>query len=333
MPRVEVSDEDCVNMSGWKVNFKEDRQVWDAFVSTSPQRSVFVYSRFLDSLLANYDLVTCYDKDKIVAGAVVIYADPGNPIDTPFPFTQYQGILLADNSSQAAHSQITHEFKTVEYFVAQLTGYYKKYCFCQSWRLRDLRPFQWHNYHEPDKGTFNIDLRYTGILDINGYHNFDGYVSSVRTVRRQEFKKSSQLLKLKMSGDEGILDDLHAKTFARQNIDRTDRESVLVKSILKHAIAGNYGEMGCAMLDDVPVSAVLFLYDDRTAYYLFGANDPSHRKTFAGTFLLMHMIKDAFEKGIQEIDFVGVNSPNRGDFKISLNAELRPYFITSVGAA
>lgn len=319
-------------MSNWEINFKEDRQVWDVFVSTSPQRSIFVYSKFLDSLLVNYDLVTCCDKDKIVAGAVVIYADSGSPIDTVFPFTQYQGILLADNSSQASHSQITHEFRTVEYFIAQLTEHYKKYCLCQSWRLRDLRPFQWHNYHEPQNGQFKIDLRYTGTLDINKYHNFDGYVSSVRTVRRQEFKKSSQLLKLKLSDDEEILDDLHAKTFERQNIDRTDQESVLVKSILRHAIAGNYGKMCCAMLDDVAVSAVLFLYDSRTTYYLFGANDPSHRKTFAGTFLLMQMIKDAFETGIQEVDFVGVNSPNRGDFKISLNAELRPYFITSIGS-
>jgi uncharacterized protein YigA (DUF484 family) len=194
-----------------------------------------------------------------------------------------------------------------------------------------LRPFQWHGYHEPGKELFDIALRYTGILQIGQYENFDDYVSSVRAVRRQEFKKSSQLLKLTKSDDVELLDHLHGKTFERQNIDRTDQESVLVKSISKHAIAGNYGKLGCAMLDNVPVSAVLFLYDDRTAYYLFGANDPSHRKTFAGTFTLLSMIRDAFENGIQEIDFVGVNSPNRGDFKISLNADLRPYFITSIG--
>lgn len=319
-------------MSDWEINFKEDKQVWDAFVATSPQRSIFVYSKFLDSLLVDYDLVTCFNKGRIVVGVVVIYADSGSPIDAIFPFTQYQGILLADNSSQAGHSQITHEFRFVEYFIARLTEHYKQYCFCQSWRYRDLRPFQWYNYHEPHKGSFEIDLRYTGVLEIHKYRNFDDYVSSVRTVRRQEFKKSSQLLKLEIGHDAEILDDLHAMTFERQNLERTNQESALVTSIVKHAIAGNYGKMCIAMLEDVPVSAVLFLYDDRTAYYLFGANDPSHRKVFGGTFLLMHMIEDAFEKGVQEIDFVGVNSPNRGDFKISLNAELRPYFLTSIAA-
>lgn len=319
-------------MSDWKICFKEDKHAWDGFVGTSPQRSIFVSSKFLDSLLINYDLVTCYDKDRIVAGVAIIYTDSGSPADAPFHFSLYQGILLADHSGFAAHSRITHVFKIVEYFVEQLSGRYKKYGLCQSWRLNDLRPFQWHNYHKPEDGVFKIALRYTGILDVNMYRDFDNYVSSVRTVRRQEFKKASQLLTLKMSDDEEVLDDLHAKTFERQNIGRTQQESALVKSIFRHAIQGGYGKMCCAMLNGVPVSAVLFLYDDRTAYYLFGANDPAHRKTFAGTFALMNMIKDAFENGMREIDFVGVNSPNRGDYKISLNAELKPYFITSIGA-
>jgi len=41
------------------------------------------------------------------------------------------------------------------------------------------------------------------------------------------------------------------------------------------------------------------------------------------------MIRDAFENGIEEVDFVGVNSPSRGDYKVSLNTELKNYFITS----
>jgi hypothetical protein len=319
-------------MKDLEINFKEDLQVWDAFVSTSPQRSIFVYSKFLDSLLVNYVLVTCYKKNKIVAGAVIVYSEAGEPINGTFPFTQYQGILLADNSGNEMHSQVTQEFKITEYFISVLTEKFKIFSLSHSWRLRDLRPFQWYNYHEPDKGMFKLDLRYAGILDVNKYRDFDSYVASIRKVKRQEFKKSSQLLSLKMSNDVDILDDLHAKTFARQNLERTDYTSRLVKSIVRHAIDGNYGEMSCAMLNDEPVSSVFFLYDDRTAYYIFGVNDPLHRKTFSGTFVLMNMIKNAFDKGVQEIDFVGLNSPNRSDFKISLGAELRPHFITSIDA-
>lgn len=314
-------------MSDWKINFKEDKENWDAFVATSPQRSVFVYSKFLDSLQANYDLVTCYEKGKIIAGAILIFSNTGEPISGMFPFTQYQGVILADNTQKAAHSQLSQEFKIVEYFIEQLTAYYKNCCFCQSWRFRDLRPFQWLNYHEPDKGQFKIDLRYTGILNLQKFQNFEGYLSSVRSVRRQEFKKSSQVLRFQFSDDDSLLDALHAKTFERQNLERSSQDSALVRSICKHAIAGGYGKMCVALLDDIPVSAVLFLYDDRAAYYMFGANDPMYRHTCAGAFLLMQMIRDAFDIGVQEVDFVGVNSPNRGDFKISFNADLVPYYI------
>lgn len=315
-------------MGDWIINYKENNQVWDAFVSTSPQRSIFVCSKFLDSLKSDYDLVTCYEKDKIVAGAVLIYSNVGEPINSVYPFTQYQGMILAGNSQMEAHSKVTHELKVVGYFLTQLTARYSRLCFCHSWRLGDLRPFQWHNYHEPHKGQFKIDLGYTGILDLHKYENFEDYLSSVRSVRRQEFKKSSQVLKLQYSDDVLLLDALHAKTFERQSLGRNDQESMLIRSICNHAIANGYGKLSIAFLDDVAVSAVFFLYDDRTAYYMFGANDPAYRNTGAGTFLLMHMIKNAFERGVNEVDFVGVNSPNRGDFKVSFNADVTPYFVT-----
>ncbi len=315
-------------MSDWTINFKESKQIWDAFASTSPQRSVFVESRFLDSLRVDYDLVTCYDKGEIVAGAVLIYSARGEPIEVGFPFTLYQGILLADNTQKPAHSQITHELKVVEYFLEKLTAHFKKFCFCQSWRLQDIRPFQWHNFHEPDKGRFKTDLRYTGILDLRNYNDFEGYLASVRTVRRQEYRKASQSLTIQFSDDTALLDALHAKTFERQSLERGDQDSALIRSICDQAIANGYGKMGVALLNGIPVSAVLFLYDDRTAYYLFGANDPSYRKSSAGSCLLIYMIKDALENDVQEVDFVGVNSPNRGDFKISFNADLKPYYVT-----
>ena len=132
-------------MSGLSINYNENRDAWDAFVSTSPQRSIFAYSNFLDSLLVKYELVTCYEKENIVAGAIIIYSNSGRPIDTPFPFTQYQGLFLADNSALATHSRITRELKTVTEFITQLSNHFGNYCLCHSWRLSDLRPLGFGN--------------------------------------------------------------------------------------------------------------------------------------------------------------------------------------------
>jgi len=313
-------------MNELTLKYKEDKSTWDNFLLTSAQRSIFLHSKFLDSLNINYDLVTCYSKNKILAGCVFLYNDSGELIQSSFPFTQYQGLLLSDNHHKNNHSRISHEFKVVEFFLDSLAKHFKNITFCNSWRFYDLRPFQWFNYHENNRNKFKLDLRYTGVLDLTKFNDFGSYLSTIRTVRRQEFKKSSKLI-FEFSCDISILDMLHKKTFDRQSIQRNANDSFLLKSISKASIFGGYGKLGIVFLDKKPISASLFLYDDRSAFYLFGANDPEYRQTGAGTFLMLHMIKDAMQKGISEIDFCGINSPNRGDFKISFNADPKAFFV------
>jgi hypothetical protein len=317
-------------MKNYSINFNEDKKVWDEFACMSAQRSIFVQSKFLDSLLVKYNLVACYEKNKIVAGVVIIYSNSDKPIINAFPFTQYQGLLLAGSTKGATHSQITHDLKAVEHLIIELTRTYNFFSLCHSWKLRDLRAFQWHNFHEPKSGRFNIELRYTGILNLLQYKNFTDYLTSIRAVRRQEFKKTSELLTFKFNDNVDILDELHAKTFYRQNIIRSEEDSKLIRSISNSALAGGYGKIGFAYIEEQPVSAILFLYDDKTAYYLIGANDPVYRNSNASTFLLLQMIKDSFNLNLEEIDLVGVNSPFRSDFKISFNADIKPFFITAL---
>lgn len=314
----------------WQVVENESAEAWDAFVARSPQRSIFVQSAFLASLQTKFDLVTVRENGSIIAGVAIGRDADGKPVDGVVAFTQYQGILLADYSAFPTHSRIAREFKLLEFFIAKLAARYGSMCLCNSWRLADLRPFQWHNYHEPAAGRFSVDLRYSAVLQETVYGSFDVYLTSVRDVRRQEYVKASRSLRLTSEIDEETFAALYEGTFARQGIEVPADEMAMMQSILRGALAGGYGQLAAAYLDDVPVSANLFIYDDRTAYYLFGANDPAHRKSFGGTFLLMSMVKDAFERGLSEVDFVGANSPNRGDFKLSLNADLRPYFVTTL---
>jgi ribosomal protein S18 acetylase RimI-like enzyme len=308
----------------------EDGEAWDAFVSSSPQRSIFVQRKFLDALQAGYRLVSCRERGEIVAATVIMLDDDGKPVGSVFPFTQYQGVLLGDYSSLPNHSRVAREFKLLEFFLSALVDRFSHVCMCQSWRLQDMRPFQWLNYNVPDGGRFRLELRYTGVLTQQDFGTAEHYLASVRKVRRQEFEKASQSLQLVDGADEKILSELYWRTFARQGIEIPDQEARLMRSVLDHSTTYGFGRMMTALKDGMPVSAVLFLYDDRTAYYLFGANDPQYRKSFGGSLLLLTLVRDAFARGLQEVDFVGVNSPNRADFKLSLNAGLRPYFITSL---
>ena len=311
-------------MNSLRVNFTEDKAVWDAFVLTSSQRSIFVHSKFLESLNLKYALVTCYENNKIVAGAPVQIGRVEQITDLVFP---YQGVLLQKNEYKNLHSQVENEHRILNFFIKEISDHYQCYCLSNSWRLQDLRAFSWLNFYDKSKSRIKNELHYTGILDLNKFDNFEHYKSSVRSVRRREFNKASSSLEFKFTTDVSLLVSLYKKTFERQNLEVDNKTAELIAALSKQALLAGYGKIAIALIENVPISAAFFVYDDRTAYYLFAANDPEYRKFGSGTYLLMSMIRDAFECNVSEVDFLGVNSPNRGDFKISFNPELKPYHV------
>jgi lipid II:glycine glycyltransferase (peptidoglycan interpeptide bridge formation enzyme) len=147
-------------------------------------------------------------------------------------------------------------------------------------------------------------------------------------VRRQEYRRGLELgLTVEPSTDIELLNRLHAATFMRQGITRDPAEEQLFVKIATAAVRQGYGELLVCRLDSgAPASATLFLHDDRYAYYYVGANDPEYRKSGAGTFLLAENIRRALARGALAVDFVGINSPSRGDFKTSFNACPVPYY-------
>ena len=79
------------------------------------------------------------------------------------------------------------------------------------------------------------------------------------------------------------------------------------------------------------VSSVVILSDPYSDYYLFGATDPMYRSFGVNTLLLLEAIKDSFLAGKKCFDMIGINSPNRGDFKTSFNSLPRQVFSVSIG--
>ena len=75
-----------------------------------------------------------------------------------------------------------------------------------------------------------------------------------------------------------------------------------------------------------PIAASYFLHDKNNAYNLTLASDPAERKISPGTTLILKQIEFCFKNKINLIDFVGINSPNRGDYKTSFNARPKIYF-------
>jgi lipid II:glycine glycyltransferase (peptidoglycan interpeptide bridge formation enzyme) len=226
------------------------------------------------------------------------------------------------------HTINRKQFEATEFMLNKIIEIYKGLSQIH-FRLTDLRPFLWHNYHAPEKGLFDIKLSYTGILDISSYGTLEKYLGSIRACRRQEYKKAKEGdIKIVDSHDVDKFIELYKKTFERQDFNIAEDKIYLTRSIITSALEKSYGRMQFAMVKETPLAAIVFLYDKKRGYYLYGANDPQYRLSGAGTRLLVENIWQCKEDGLAEVDFVGVNSPNRGDYKLSFGGELVPCFGT-----
>jgi hypothetical protein len=305
-----------------------DDDQWNMLVSTSPQASPFNRREFLESLGTRSVRFGIMKDDRVLAGVAVQLDSNNVPIGPPATFGYYQGIMLSPSfESMPEHSRNRIEVETTEKLLAGLTAKYHDLWLGLHWRFRDLRPLQWLSYHLPQQGQFQLALRYTGILDLSSFVSIDAYIDTLGRGRRGDYRKAlNHGIVVSRSDDLGILDSLHCLTFSRQNADRGSFEHQL-KPMARAALQHGFGELLVAYIPSGdPISASLFIWDRTTSHYLFGASDPEWRETGAATLVIVESIAQAMRRNIRYIDFVGINSPQRGNFKTSFNAVPVPYF-------
>lgn len=313
----------------FELNVCSDKENWNQFVRNSPQANIFCTTQFLDTLETAYQLLFVSENKINHLGAVVLKDETGQFVKSADYFFLYQGILYEQRYADArSHSGIPEMLKATDFLLTELEKNYEKILFCLHPKFKDLRSLLWFHYHEPEKGQFRTYLSYTGIIDLSGIPDFENFLKTIRSTRRYEYRKGlKDGLIVESSNDIEKLDYLHRLTFERQGLKRDDKAGKLLRRIAAAALEQKFGELLlCKNKDGETLSATLYLYDDLCGYYLYGANHPEYRNSFSGTLLMLENIKHCQERGLREIDVCGINSPQRGDFKTSFNAEPTPYF-------
>lgn len=302
-----------------------NKELWDNFVSVSLQGNIFCTTQFLDAWCQDYELLLVTQKEQILLGAIVAKKD-NQPVNIPF---MYHGVLLsASVTNSSNHKRVNKSLELVGFLLTEIEKRYDRISFSLHHSFKDLRSFQWFHYHNQELGRFKIEVIYTGILDLSNSNEFESILMNARTVRRQEYRRAlREGFTVEESREVEVLDYLHELTFKRQGIARSDGEKNMANRLALSAISNRFGRLLIAK-DKFgnPASAALFLFDNQCGYYLIGANHPEYRNTGVGTYVLFEQIRICMEKGISTVDFVGINSPNRGDFKTSFNAIPMPYF-------
>lgn len=310
----------------YELHLVSDKKLWDDFVFSSPQNNLSSQTKFLDAIQKEYEMLVVSKGESILLGVVFVKNNAGHPILEPL---MYQGVLFSSSlAALASHTRVKKSLDGMEFLLAECVKRFQQISFSLHHSFKDLRSFQWFHYNEPEKGQFKLELNYTAILSFNGIGDFEELIENARTVRRQEYRRCvNDGFTTEESEDILILDQLHEKTFERQGMKRSKSDKFLTTTFAKEAISSGFGRLLiCRDKFGVPASASLFLFDDKTAYYLVGANNPEFRKYGTGSYLVFEQLRSCLEQGLTQVDFVGVNSPNRGDYKTSFNAVPIPYF-------
>ena len=113
----------------------------------------------------------------------------------------------------------------------------------------------------------------------------------------------------------------------RQNIELNQQVLTTMRTLIENLHKKNK----CVMMESSNRhgnvgSMAVFLLDEKRSYYLFGANDPKMRSEHTGTAVIWESLYKLKELGFNELDLEGVNSPNRGWFKMSFGGDLKTYY-------
>lgn len=294
---------------------------WDQFLDESDQGNIFCQSQTLSALDSKNKKYFVVGNSKTLMGALI---NLSNLADLSYPSSVF---LHNSINRMVSHRKAKISYEIISYLLLELEKLHKKICFSLHYSFKDIRGFQWFNFHETNKPKFSFNIRYTGIIQLQKFDTFSEYLQSCRQSRRQDYKKALKAgYYCEISDNISALDRVHQLTFERQGLKRSQGELYLVRKFASYAIKHNFGTLLlCKNKLGTTVAASFFIFDNNCSYYLIGASDPEYRNAGVGTLIILEQIKLSINSNTSFVDLVGINSPERGDFKTSFNAEVTQY--------
>ena len=311
---------------------------WDEFIQKSPAGTIFSLSDYLTAVGHPVRLFWCLRGAERRAAVVINEDAQGRAVLDDFVI--HNGLIYGPRAPKQNRSQmISERFELATDVAAALSRLYPHLEMALAPQVDDVRPFLWHNYGRDDAPHYTVDVRYTAYLPLAGFAEAQTpedipLFNEISYARRQEVRKGIKAgIATAEDMDGAALADFYALTMRRQHIEPESDKLDDLRRFADHLLSCNMARLFVSRtVEGEPAALALFGWDEKRAYYLFGAGDPAHRNTPCGTTVLWDAFTALAKAGHQEVDLEGVNSPRRGWFKLSFGAELLPYYqITKVG--
>jgi hypothetical protein len=314
----------------YKLVKEENQSKWNDFIKTSKYSTIYQYLAFLDAVSANVCCYFVYKASELRAAIAVIESEDGFDLVNN-DLVIHNGVVFGNPMNHQNHAQVISEhYNIIDFLAKKFYQIYRNINITLSPEITDIRPFQWVNYGE-SLPKYNINIRYTSIIDIE--HIGESKILEENSVYSKLLKVRRQSIRYSIRDKVNTLEEfnidsfcnLYKSTMQRQNKSEKNIIQIrklilslyhnnLLRMFISRNLAGEIGSIAC------------FAIDHNRAHYLFGANNPDMRDKHTGSAVLWSGFLALSEAGVKEVDLEGVNSPNRGWFKLSFGGNLVPYF-------
>lgn len=314
----------------------EDLAAWDALVQRSPQGSLFCESWFAEAAGEPVQRWAVMQKGTLKAGLCLPVSADGRRVVSP-NLTIHAGLLFDLDPGRQRVKRRHDEFQIAEFVATELAARFESIELQLSPQIEDLRPWLWHDYHGPAAGRYHTDLRYTTVVDISSLQGTGAseaaaqqspLFAEMETVRRysvrEGWKKGGRV---EIVHDSAALLDFYRALMSAQGQPPEEAQLQAMAGVMQALISRGRGAIFHVRDAEAQLLyAVAYGWDERRAFYLYGAGSPARSTPWQGT--LAHWVAFQYlaqEHGLGEVDLEGVNSPQRGWFKLGFGGDLVPY--------
>jgi len=299
---------------------------WDSLLNQSKQFSIYLTSDFLrwcDLLEYRYIL---YENGTPLLGCLLT---PKTIDGMPsLSYCIYQGVFFIENQ-KGNYSDDLERLRKLSKLTSKLVDIDYDGFLSLHYTIVDIRGIEWYLYEAGLSPIMKYKVRYTGIIRLKDFSDFENYKKSIRKVRLQELvtNQKNDRVSINLAPSTSIFLDMYKQMFTQRGVKVSKSELQRVSAIIKNGVSSGAGKLLILQENDgTPISGVFILTDGVTDYYQFGASNPELLKMNGSSYLILNAIEIAFMNGRKYFDMVGMNSPNRGDYKASFNARVTPYF-------
>jgi hypothetical protein len=311
-----------------------DMEAWGKMVAQSPQGTLFSEPFYLAATGRKLQLLAVKQGQEIKAGVALILSDDPRRCELD-DLVIYGGVFFTLDPLRQAVKRRHEEFQITEYVIEELGRRFETVEFQLSPTFSDMRPFLWYRYGKPAEEKYALELRYTSLLDISTLAEFVGReemspcFNKMETVRRysvREARKKKGSVALVQTGE--VLVEFYRRLMESQNDPQSSSKLSNIKSVIDSLLREGRGAVYHAMnAEGTVIYAVCYGWDSKRAYYLFGGGHPQISEPWQGTLVHWEAFNDLARRlNIREVDLEGVNSPQRGWFKLGFGGELCPYY-------